>query len=273
MNKKLATVCLPNNQKVFCLQKEEAKFLYEEVQGYLKHEITVKEGDIIFDVGANIGLFALMVDDLCSGKAKILAFEPVPATFRALDHNANKFNPRKIKTFQFGLGKRSQTVEFSWYPNLTAMSSLYPDYSGKEKQHMATIIKNGLDELSFPFYLIKFLPKPLLSFSINRLVDLAFSERRVECQIKTVSQVINEQSIEQIDLLKIDVEKAELDVLEGIDAEDWSKIKQLVIEVHDIDHRVEQIIGLLTANGFSKVLREQDPALKHVDIYSIYALR
>ena len=39
------------------------------------------------------------------------------------------------------------------------------------------------------------------------------------CQLRTVSEIITENSIECVDLLKIDVEKSELDVLQGIEDE------------------------------------------------------
>ena len=42
---------------VFCLLAEEAEVLYKQVREYVKHNITLNEGDTIFDVGANIGLF------------------------------------------------------------------------------------------------------------------------------------------------------------------------------------------------------------------------
>ena len=37
--------------------------------------------------------------------------------------------------------------------------------------------------------------------------------------------------VQQIDLLKVDVEGAELDVLQGIGASQWAAIKQVVAEV------------------------------------------
>ncbi|WP_319420445.1 FkbM family methyltransferase [Pleurocapsa sp. FMAR1] len=113
MKKQLAKIYLPNNQEVFCLKADEAKILYQQVQGYLKYGIVIKEGDIIFDVGANIGLFALMINNLCDGKADIFAFEPMPSIFAALDQNANKYNSDKINVFQIGLGKQPRTVEFT----------------------------------------------------------------------------------------------------------------------------------------------------------------
>ncbi len=34
-----------------------------------------------------------------------------------------------------------------------------------------------------------------------------------------------------MDLLKVDVEGAELDVLRGVDPQDWARIRQVVVEV------------------------------------------
>ena len=39
--------------------------------------------------------------------------------------------------------------------------------------------------------------------------------------------------IDRIDLLKIDAEKSELDIIAGIEDDDWPKIDQIVIEIHD----------------------------------------
>ena len=51
--------------------------------------------------------------------------------------------------------------------------------------------------------------------------------------MRTVSEVLAEEGLERIDLLKVDVEKSEQEVLAGIREEDWEKIKQVVLEVHD----------------------------------------
>lgn len=46
------------------------------------------------------------------------------------------------------------------------------------------------------------------------------------CAMTTVSALMAEHDLERIDLLKIDVEGAELDVLRGIRPEDWPRISQ-----------------------------------------------
>lgn len=43
----------------------------------------------------------------------------------------------------------------------------------------------------------------------------------------TVSDLIRRHGLERVDLLKIDVEGAELDVLHGIEQEHWPRIQQV----------------------------------------------
>ncbi len=71
----------------------------------------------------------------------------------------------------------------------------------------------------------------------------------------------------------MDVEKSELDVLLGIEEPDWQIIKQVVVEVHDLDSRVEKITALLKEHGFSKITVEQEPIFKGSKIFNLYALR
>jgi hypothetical protein len=73
--------------------------------------------------------------------------------------------------------------------------------------------------------------------------------------------------------LKVDVEKAELDVLHGIAVEDWPKIRQVVVEVHDLDRRIETATRMLTAAGLRRVSVEQPPTLKDTNIFTIFATR
>ena len=90
------------------------------------------------------------------------------------------------------------------------------------------------------------------------------------CPVKRLSDIISAESIEKIDLLKIDVEKSELNVLQGIDDEDWSKIKQIIIEVYDKDGRLAEITELLTAHGYLLQV-EQEESLETTPLYNVYA--
>ncbi len=83
-----------------------------------------------------------------------------------------------------------------------------------------------------------------------------------------------QQGFQCVDLLKIDVERAELDVLRGIADKDWRKIRQLVMEVHDDKNTLSAIRELLDEKGsFAKCVVEQDSQLKGSTLYNLYALQ
>ena len=76
-----------------------------------------------------------------------------------------------------------------------------------------------------------------------------------------------------VDLLKIDVEGAELEVMEGLDDADWRRVRQTVIEVQDLDGRLDAVRGILDAQGF-EVTVERAANLPEVFRYSmVYARR
>src|SRR5207244_12455599 len=68
---------------------------------------------------------------------------------------------------------------------------------------------------------------------VNELTADRLRRTTHECRLTSVSEMIREHQIAKIDLLKIDAEKSELDIIQGIDDRDWPKIAQLVIESHD----------------------------------------
>jgi hypothetical protein len=51
--------------------------------------------------------------------------------------------------------------------------------------------------------------------------------------LRRLSSVLDERGIDRVDLLKIDVQRAELDVLRGIDDRHWGMVRQVAMEVHD----------------------------------------
>jgi len=56
-----------------------------------------------------------------------------------------------------------------------------------------------------------------------------------------------------------------LDVILGVDEQDWSKIKQVLVE-HDLDNRVEKITDLLKTYGLQEIIVEQEPVFKETNI-------
>ena len=98
-----------------------------------------------------------------------------------------------------------------------------------------------------------------------------FVVQETECDFSTVSDVLVAESIEQVDLLKVDVEGAELEVLTGVREADWPRIHQVVAELHTESNR-EAATGMLEARGFT-VTVAQDPAMAGTPITMLYGTR
>ena len=277
MNKKVIKTSLPNGMQISCFNSNEAYILYNQASEYIKYGVTLEKGDFVLDIGANIGLFALWIYSVYKDSISIYSFEPIPDIYEVLKANIEQLNTTNIKTFPFGISNKSQSTTFGYYPNASALSSAYPDNSNVEKDMFKNAIVNNLSSMSkdapFSLKILRYLPKNILSFTLNRILKRAFEINYIDCKMKTLSAVINDYGVGSIDLLKIDVEKSEFDVIHGIHDNDWSKIKQTVIEVHDINNRVDKLTGILRKQGFTKVNVGQESDLKGTNIYSVYALR
>ncbi|HSF42718.1 MAG TPA: amino acid adenylation domain-containing protein [Thermoanaerobaculia bacterium] len=249
---------LPNGYKVAFLNRNETEVVYREVfedQSYLVHGIALAEGACVFDVGANIGLFSLFVKQRCP-TARLYSFEPIPPIFDVLRTNASLYG-LDARLFPCGLGDRAGIARFTFYPQWSAMSGAHADRE-EEERVTRTILKNQ---------------EQLRDQDAEDLLAGRFEERKsFDCTLKTLSQVIRENEIERIDLLKIDVEKSEIEVLSGLEEEDWKKVEQIVIEVHDLDGQMARVVWLLEQHGFN-VTVDQDVQLRGTEIYNLYAVR
>ena len=58
-----------------------------DMEGTLLLESLLKEGDVVFDVGANIGWYTLVSAKMVKRIGRIYAFEPEPTSFRLLGRN------------------------------------------------------------------------------------------------------------------------------------------------------------------------------------------
>jgi len=96
--------------------------------------------------------------------------------------------------------------------------------------------------------------------------------QKMECEVMTVSDIIRIYSLEKIDLLKIDVERAELMVLQGIEPKDWQRIRQVSAEVHT--ENLDSFVSLLTHEGkFSQVVKDQSHDMKNTSLFMVFAHR
>jgi FkbM family methyltransferase len=251
---------LPNGLSVYHINQHETDFLYKEIfveRAYLKHGITLEANACVFDVGANIGMFSLFVKQECAD-ARVYAFEPTPELNRIIKLNLNRYG-QSVKVYQNGISDHEGEAVFTYYPDYTIMSGFHADASGD-----ASVLSSGVRNL-----LAEGNAKPKF---IERIVRGKLGKKNeMKCQLKTVSSIICEAKINQIDLLKIDAEKSELAILKGIQENDWPKIKQMVLEVHAVAE-MEVVIPLLKQKGF-EIEVEQEGQFANSGIYNCFAIR
>lgn len=244
--------------------KVELGHFYEDIfekEVYLRHGVKLNNGDCVFDVGANIGLFTLFASQKRKG-VKVYSFEPAPPLFEILQVNALLYAP-DAKLYNCGLSNETKEAAFTFYPRSSGMSSFYADEQ-EEKEALRAIMLNQLRQ-GMPGM------EQVMKYS-DEILEERFKSQTFACKLRRLSDVINENGIERINLLKIDVQKSEMDVILGIDAGDWRRIDQVVLEVHDLGGRLERITCLLKDQGF-EVTMEQDHIYEGSVLYNLYAIR
>ena len=253
---------LPDGSPVAHLNKNETSYIYNEIfvlQAYVRHGISIRDGDCIIDAGSNIGLFTVFANRVARNP-RVYCFEPNPAAFACLKANVQAW-AGNAKCMPFGLSSEGKFAELTSFEDFSLLSGFHAD-TAKEREVVKTYALNVDAETA---------ASAELTSNLGELLEARFLPRTQLVELKTLSEVIAEEGLERIDLVKVNVEKSELEVLRGIRDADWPKIRQFVIEV-DQQSSLEPIIYLLEKNGFETAV-EQDPLLRNTELRYVYAIR
>ncbi|MGW2180926.1 FkbM family methyltransferase [Streptomyces sp. NPDC001732] len=260
----LARFTLPNGLTVSHQNEAETRHFYEDIfdhRTYAKNGISIPDGATVVDVGGNIGLFTLFAHYEAKN-VRVFTFEPAPPMFELLGQNVAEHGV-DARLFNIGISDAETEANFTFYPRSSGMSSFHPDEE-EEKHNLRTIIANQQRAEADA--------EVAELVSTDELIDVRFEAIEFTATLRPLSAVIREQGIERIDLIKIDVQKSERQVIDGIADEDWPKIQQMVLEAHDADGEVGRLVELLENRGFT-VRAEQDELYVGTDIHNIYAVR
>jgi FkbM family methyltransferase len=245
---------------MFGHSRGEAEFLYGEVferQEYLRGGVTLPEDAVVFDVGAHAGYFSVFVARECP-QATVFAFEPIPDLYEVLRLNTTVHDVR-ARLFGHGLAERSGSDTFTYYPDMSIMSGRFAR-DDEDRAVVAAYLRNEQDA------------DGIAAADVRDLLATRMRRHAVTCTLRTLSEVIDEQDVDRIDLLKIDAEKSELGILRGVRASHWPRIRQVVAEVHDVDGRVGEVVTLLRDNGF-EVTTDVSAALAGTGLVNVIARR
>lgn len=243
--------------KLHFINEYETRVLIYEIfyqNTYLPTDLSLNPGSVIMDIGANIGLFTLFALKQCKYDALIYSFEPVPDSFECLKKNLAPYN-NKTHLYNMGLGDVIEdcSVEFTLFGEDLSTATYKPadkmisnynpllDYD--------TLLKVSRFRDKSLYNQLKFLP-----FMRKHLIKKNFKnqtlEKKVLCKLTSLGHFIEKNKITHIDFIKIDVEGAEFDVIKSIKPTQFPMIKQLCIEVHNINNRVKHLDSYLQEQGY-----------------------
>jgi FkbM family methyltransferase len=113
--------CIPNDHRLPPI--EILNFFDYEKEEFSMIEKLVNDGDVIYDIGANIGWHSI---NLAASRrsSRIFAFEPVPVTFFSLTNNLALNNLTNVTPLNFGLSNNEGSFDLFYYSEGSANASL-----------------------------------------------------------------------------------------------------------------------------------------------------
>jgi len=90
-----------------------------------------------------------------------------------------------------------------------------------------------------------------IAFDSSKGSDYSSLDKSIELETITLQDIINNEKLNRISLLKCDIEGGEYDLIPSLTDEQMSMIDKFMIEIHDnVDGRIKPILNKLTKHGF-----------------------
>jgi len=177
-----------------------------------------KKDKIVVDLGANEGYYALGMK-ANNPQLKIISVEPAPETFQILKKNIRGNRLKDVVLINKAVSSKNGKISFEIVPEVTAIGSLN---IGLQK-------RSWLDK------------KKIKKITVSSI---------------TLPELCRQLKINKIDILKIDVEGAELDILKS-SRSIMKHVKKAVIEKH-APQITKGCIEFMKNNGFKLILQEKE---------------
>lgn len=156
----------------------------------------LKPGDVFIDVGGHFGFFSMLGAELVGSDGQVITFEPMPETRKMLQDNmARNAAPCSSRIVPAAAGRERGTLTFADFGIVGSA------YATGQQPRSDKLQKRG----------------------------------KIEVEVFSIDEVVEELAVDRVDLIKIDAENAEADVLAGAQRtiEQWQP--SIIIEVGDCE--------------------------------------
>lgn len=191
----------------------------------------LKAGDVLYDIGANVGAYSFVANKICGGNILVYAFEPGFANFASLSANVILNGCQgKVIPFNVALGAETKLLNLNY-------SSIVPGAARHVLGDQIATWKPGFQVGSF---------QPVLNYGLDDFIDTF--------------------SLKKPNHLKIDVDGGEAEVVVGSSRtlKDLN-LKSLLIEIDESLANHSKIINTVESSGFK--LESKHPRGKKVFNY------
>jgi FkbM family methyltransferase len=154
---------------------EDGDYYEKNVSYWIERLLSGSRSRVFYDIGANYGYYCLK---LASKASHIYAFEPVARTYHTLVRNVQRNNLKNVTPYRLGLSDKSLSTEINIYSTSGYNSLFLIDYPSVTGQHEVLVGKEAIS-------------------------------------LVTLDELIQDQSLNPPDLIKMDIEGGELFALKG----------------------------------------------------------
>lgn len=151
----------------------------------------VKPGMTVLDIGAHVGYYARRCSVLAGDSGQIYAFEPHPRTYQMLMRNLK--NAKNVTAMQAAVAEEEGTAELYDYLMMSASGSLHYD------QSLENLQKSHIGESD-----------------IAPRIGKDFEMQKFTVHTLKIDDYLQEQGVTQVDVIKMDIEGAEIGALRGM---------------------------------------------------------
>jgi len=120
----------------------------------------IKKGDIVVDIGANIGIYTKLFSEYVGPKGLVHSFEPIHDTFLTLNHVAKRLGLVNVQRYQMAISNESGRKKMYFPLDYAGLPSVYEptliEPSGRAKktevvaaQTLDNALNNCADRISF----------------------------------------------------------------------------------------------------------------------------
>lgn len=209
------------------------------IEKEVKHLLAYSEKQVLFDIGACEGEDAIKYARL-SPDVRVFAFEPRPDNYEKATNLIKRHRAESVRLFPFALSNENGTATFHVSSGRPEGTDLPEDWDFGNKS--SSLLPPGSASAEH---------HPWLKF-----------EQTIQVETRRLDEFCLEQGLNKIDFIHLDVQGAELMVLEGAGAmiksigSIWMEVES--VELYDQQPLKEDVEAFMRENGFTCIISTVD---------------